>query len=74
MAERYDEGYPPSSRADLNRGPDASESLDEADREVGDEHRFVPEGRHADDSVDDEDRFGDARDADALDARSLAIT
>ncbi len=74
MAEPYDEGYPPSSLADLDPGPDQSESLDEADREAGDEQRFVSEGRHADDSVDDEDRFDDAHNADALDVPSLANT
>lgn len=67
MAQPYDEGYPRSSLADLDPGPDASESLDQADREAGAEQRFVPEGRHAEDSVDDEDRFDDAHDADALD-------
>ena len=67
MAEPYDEGYPSSSLADLDPGPDLSESLDEADREAGGEQRFVPEGRRADDSVEDEDRGDDAHDADALD-------
>jgi len=62
MANPYDEGYPPSAEADLDLGPGPglSESLEEADREVGDEHRIGPEGRRPDGSIEDEDRFEDA--------------
>lgn len=60
MAGPYDKGYPPSTEADLDPGPGASEPLEEADREVGDEHRAEPEGRRPDGSLEDEDRFEDA--------------
>jgi len=60
MAGQYDEGYPPSAEADLDPGLGLSESLEEADREVGDEHRTSPEGRRPDGSIEDEDRFDDA--------------
>jgi len=61
MAGPYDEGYPPSAEADLDPSPGLglSESLDEADREAGDEHRTEPEGRRPDGSIEDEDRFED---------------
>jgi hypothetical protein len=39
----YDEGYPRSSEADLDPGPDLSGSLDDADLVASDEHRVVPE-------------------------------
>jgi hypothetical protein len=54
----YDEGYPPSNAADLDPGPDPSESLDYADRVAGDEHRVVMEGRQPDRLTDD-DRYED---------------
>ena len=60
MAGPYDEGYPRSSEADLDSDPGLSESLDEADREAGDEHRVALEGRRPDGSVEDEERFEDA--------------
>ena len=59
MGDPYDDGYPPSGKADLDPGPTLSESLDEADREVGDEHRTRPEGRLADGSIEDEEHFDD---------------
>jgi hypothetical protein len=55
-----DEGYPRSSKADLDPGPDVSESLDDADRVASDEHRVVLEGRRPDGATDDEDRSEDA--------------
>ena len=59
----HDERYPPSSLADLDPGPDLSESLNEADLVASDEHRVVQEHqRHA--GTDDEDRFDDADDID----------
>lgn len=51
----YDEGYPRSSEADLDPGPDLSESLDDADRAASDEQRVVPKDRRPDRSTDDED-------------------
>lgn len=65
MAETED-GYPDSPEADLDPGPDEVESLDEADREAGDEHRHLPEGRRPEGSIEDEDRRGDAHDADEV--------
>jgi len=63
----HDEGYPRSSEADLDPGPDVSETLDEADLLASDEHRVVPEHqRH--DGGDSEDRFDDADDV--VDAES----
>lgn len=64
MGNPYDEGYPPSGKADLDPGPGLSESLDEADREVSDEHRTRPEGRLPDGSIEEEDRLEDAGQAD----------
>lgn len=61
----YDEGYPRSSEADLDPGPDLSESLDDADRAASDEQRVVPEDRRPDGSTDDEDRSEDADDAES---------
>ena len=40
-----DAGYPRSTAADLDPGPDLSESLEEADRTASDEHRVLPEHR-----------------------------
>jgi hypothetical protein len=54
MAGEFDEGYPRSSEADLDPGPDLGESLDEADREAGNEQRHVPEGSRPDESIEDE--------------------
>lgn len=51
----YDEGYPRSSAADLDPGPDLSESLDDADRVASDEHRVVPDGRRLGQLTDEED-------------------
>ncbi len=63
----FDEGYPPSSARDLDPGPDLSQSLDEADRQAGDEHRVV--GR--DWREDDDGRFGDGDDAEVAEVRHL---
>jgi hypothetical protein len=62
MSGPNDEGYPPSAEADLDPGPGMglTESLEEADRELGDEHRTGPEGRRPDESIEDDDRFEDA--------------
>lgn len=64
MAGPFDQGYSPSSAADLDPGPDLTESLANADRDASDEHRFAPEGRRPDGSIEDEERF---EDADAVD-------
>ena len=61
----YDEGYPRSSEADLDPGPDVSESLDDADRVAGDEQRAVPQGRRPDGSTEADDPFEDADDAES---------
>ena len=58
-----DEGYPRSSGADLDPGPDRSESLDEADLVASDEHRVVLEHRRHGET-DDEGRFDEADDVD----------
>jgi hypothetical protein len=58
----YDEGYPPSIAADLDPGPDLSESLDYADRVARDEHRVVMGGRQVDWLTDD-DRYEDVDDS-----------
>ena len=58
----YDEGYPRSSEADLDPGPDRSESLEEADRVASDEHRVVSVGQRAGESRDGETSFEDADD------------
>jgi len=63
-SDPYDEGYPLSSVADLDPGPDLSESLDLADLEASDEHRVVPERRRHDSRADNTDRFEDTDDAD----------
>jgi hypothetical protein len=65
----YDEGYPRSSQADLDPGPDPSESLDTADRVASDEHRVVLGGRRPDPSTDDEDLFEDGDDVDDAESR-----
>jgi hypothetical protein len=65
----YDEGYPRSSEADLDPGPELSESLDDADRVASDEHRVVPGGRRPDGPTDDEDRYEDADDRDDAGSR-----
>jgi len=59
----FDEGYPRSSVADLDPGPEVSESLDEADLVASDEHRVVPEHQRQDESADDDDPFDDVDDA-----------
>ena len=64
-----DEGYPRSSKADLDPGPDVSESLDDADRVASDEHRVVLDGRRPDGSTADEDDLADADDSDRADSR-----
>ena len=61
----YDEGYPRSSEADLDPGPDVSESLDDADRVASDEQRVGPQGPRPDGSTDAEDQFEDADDAES---------
>ena len=58
----YDEGYPRSSEADLDPGPDLSESLDDADRAVSGEHRVLPDGRRPHLSTDDGELYGEADD------------
>jgi len=66
--EPYKEGYPRSSEADLDPGPDRSESLDDADRAACDEHRVVPERRRPG-AVNDEDRSDYADDLDDAESR-----
>ena len=51
-SDPFNEGYPPSSEADLDPGPDLSESLDDADRSASDEHRVAPEHRRHDAPMD----------------------
>jgi hypothetical protein len=51
----YDEGYPRSSEADLDPGPDLSGSLDDADLVASDEHRFVPEHHRPEAPLDTDD-------------------
>jgi hypothetical protein len=65
MPDPYDEGYPPSSEADLDPGPDLRESLDEADRGVRDEQRSMRESRGHEALTDDEDRIEDTDDAES---------
>ena len=67
--EPYKEGYPRSSEADLDPGPDRSESLDDADRAASDEHRVVPERRQPGGAANYEDRFEDADDLDDAESR-----
>ncbi len=56
----HDEGYPRSSEADLDPGPDLSGSLDDADLVASDEHRVVPEHHRPEVPVDTDDaEFGD---------------
>jgi hypothetical protein len=68
-ADPDEEGYPQSSEADLDPGPGPSESLGDADRAAGDEHRVAPEGRRPDGSVEDEERFEDADGVDDAESR-----
>jgi len=65
----YDDGYPGSADADLDPGPNLTESLDAADRATGQEHRVAPSGQRPDGSIEDEERFEDADEVD--DAESL---
>jgi hypothetical protein len=65
----YNDGYPRSSDADLDPGPDVRESLDDADRVASDEHRVVAERRRPGGSTNDEDRFEDADDLDDAESR-----
>jgi hypothetical protein len=65
----YNEGYPRSSEADLDPGPDLGESLDDADRAASDEHRVVPERRRPGGAANYEDRFEDADDLDDAESR-----
>jgi len=67
-SDPYEEGYPRSSAADLDPGPDLSESLDDADRAASDEHRVVLQGRQLDQSTEDI-RYDDADDADEGESR-----
>lgn len=55
-----DEGYPPSSIADLDPGPDLIGSLEDADRTACDEHRVRPWSRRPTRSLDNEERLDDA--------------
>jgi hypothetical protein len=64
-----DEGYPRSSKADLDPGPDVSESLDDADRVASHEHRVVLENRRPDEWTSDEDDLEEANDGDRADSR-----
>lgn len=64
----FDAGYPASSEADLDPGPQLAESLEDADRDAGDEHRFTPDGRRPDGSIEDEERFEDADRVDDADS------
>ena len=64
-----DAGYPRSSKADLDPGPDVSESLDDADRVASDEHRVVLEGRRPDGATAAEDDLDDADDGDRAESR-----
>ena len=64
-----DEGYPRSSKADLDPGPDVSESLDDADRVASDEHRVVLAGRRPGGSTADEDHLENADDGDSTESR-----
>ena len=69
MAEPFDEGYPASRKADLDPGPDLAESLEDADRQASDEHRFAPERRRPDFSNEDEERFEDDNEIDREESR-----
>jgi hypothetical protein len=69
MPDPSDEGYPLSTKADLDPGPDLNESLDDADRMASDEHRVVPKGQRPDASTADEDRLEDAEDGDNAESR-----
>jgi hypothetical protein len=62
------EGYPASDESDLDPGPDTNESLGDADRAAGQEHRFEPAGRGPDGSANDEERLVDADDVDGGEA------
>jgi hypothetical protein len=64
-----DDGYPRSSEADLDPGPDLSESLEDADRAAGDEQRVTPQGRRPDESIEDDERFEDADGVDDQESR-----
>jgi hypothetical protein len=52
---QFDEGYPPSSDADLDPGPDTAESLDDADRAAAGEQRVALEGHGPDESTSDDE-------------------
>ena len=67
--DSYNEGYPRSSDADLDPGPDVRESLDDADRVASDEHRVVAEHRRPGGATNDEDGFDDADDVDDAESR-----
>lgn len=69
MAGPDDEGYPRSSEADLDPDPGLSESLEDADRAAGDEHRVALEGRRPDGAIEDEERFEDADRVDDAESR-----
>jgi len=64
-----DEGYPRSSKADLDPGPDVSESLDDADRVASEEHRVVLKGRRQGGSTADEDDLENADDGASTESR-----
>jgi hypothetical protein len=65
----YDEGYPSSSEADLDPGPDSSESLDYADRVASAEHRVAVQGVRLELSGNEEHRYEDADDVDDAESR-----
>ena len=67
--DRYDDGYPRSSEADLDPGSSLTESLDDADRAMGQEQRFTPEGQRPDCSVEDDERFEESDGVDDADSR-----
>ena len=66
--DRYD-GYPRSSEADLDPGLSLTESLDDADRAMGQEQRFTPEGQRPDCSIEDDERFEESDGVDDADSR-----
>jgi hypothetical protein len=55
LPDPYDEGYPRSSEADLDPGPDLSGSLDDADLVASDEHRVAQEHHRHEAPLDTDD-------------------
>lgn len=52
---QFDEGYPRSSDADLDPESDEPQTLDDADRAAGSEHRVALEGHGPDDAISDDE-------------------